>query len=127
MKPGDILLPRVQYPDDHYRLVSLDDFEARVQAVHTNPVTGSFPARITLQQLKERFAAVMCKKCGESPATVFHGRTLTAEEHAENQAWAASFKDKDGKLIWHTGHCPHLELPQQPWCQSCHEANPLPV
>lgn len=119
-KVGDFLLPNEKYPDDHYRLVSLDDTEARVQAVHTNPVTGKLPTRISLQQLRERFAPVMCKKCGKNPATVLHGRTLNAEEIAENQAWSDSLK-----VEFHTGHCPHLELPQQPWCQSCHEANPL--
>jgi hypothetical protein len=115
MKPGDILLPKVPYPDDHYRLVSLDETEARVQAVHTNPSTGKPPSQITLEQLRERFAPVMCKNCGKNPATEFHGRTLSPEEIAENQAWSDSFKTHG----WHTGHCPHLELPQQPRCQSC--------
>lgn len=116
-KIGDFLLPRTQFPDDHYRIVSLDAYEARVQALHGSNALRE-PKTLTLltSQLPERFAQVMCKRCGKKPATVLHGPTLTAQEHAENKAWADSFKDG-----WHTGHCPHLELPQQPRCMSCHE------
>jgi len=58
-----------------------------------------------------------CAFCGHSPAT--HKVTrLTLKQKAENRAWSESFKDG-----FHTGHCPHLELPTYA-CQGCFDNHP---
>ena len=58
-----------------------------------------------------------CSFCGQSPAP--HKITrLTAEQQAANQAWADSLK-----VEFHTGHCPHLELPTYA-CPACFEDHP---
>ena len=59
-----------------------------------------------------------CYYCDDL-ATTRTGRTLTPKQLADNQAWIDSFRDADGKPIFHTGHCPHLELPGLPVCQIC--------
>jgi len=43
---------------------------------------------------------------------------LTDEQKAANQAWSDSFKDG-----FHTGHCPHLELPTYA-CEDCLTKHP---
>lgn len=58
-----------------------------------------------------------CSFCGQSPAP-YPVTRLTPEQQAANQAWQDSFKDG-----FHTGHCPHLELPTYA-CQACFEAHP---
>lgn len=45
-----------------------------------------------------------CFQCGSHNAPHPMPSRLTPQQQAENQAWAAS-------LNFHTGHCPHLELP----------------
>lgn len=110
---GDFMLPRTQFPDDHYRIVSLDDSEADLQAINFGRPKGK-RVLVPIDQLHERFTQVLCKGCKKAPATVYKGSTLTKKQRAENKAWSDSFKNG-----MHTGHCPHLELPQPPTCQSC--------
>jgi len=58
-----------------------------------------------------------CVFCDQSPAP--HGvTTFTSDQKAANKAWSESFKDG-----FHTGHCPHLELPAYA-CQACFDARP---
>jgi hypothetical protein len=122
---GDFLLPTMKFPDDHYRIDAIqerepvdgtDQTDIIISALHTESGHTMRRSLIT-----EKFKIVMCKNCGKNKAKVLHGRTLTPQQIAENQAWSDSLK-----VEFHTGHCPHLELPQQHYCQSCHEANPIP-
>lgn len=58
-----------------------------------------------------------CTFCGGHPAQ--HQVTrLTAEQRAEVKAWGESLKKE-----FHTGHCPHLELPTYA-CTECYENHP---
>lgn len=59
-----------------------------------------------------------CFFCGKSPAPHSLPTRLTPEEQAENRAWADSLKGQ-----FHTGHCPHLELP----AHACEEHAPFKV
>lgn len=47
-----------------------------------------------------------CTICGKIPAPYLLPCQLTEQEKADNKAWADSLKEH-----FHTGHCPHLELP----------------
>ena len=49
---------------------------------------------------------VRCDICGKKPARHPLPSRLTAQEKADNKAWSDSLKES-----FHTGHCPHLELP----------------
>jgi hypothetical protein len=52
-----------------------------------------------------------CEICESQDAPHRAPSFLTAQQQAENAAWAASFRGPNGETIWHTGHCPHLNLP----------------
>lgn len=60
-----------------------------------------------------------CAFCGVPVTGDLNVTLLTAEQRAENKAWADSFKGG----VYHTGHCLHLELPTHA-CPKCYAEHP---